>query len=145
MGLGQACTENRPCSVPRHAAEDPQGIGAARLLRQDGAMFDGVSEEDDPDAALRALLARQLDRVASMMVEGDDGPRWAAVMLCRCLSLLGTTRCATGRPTSALSAFASTCCGAACSAAGVHTPILVASSAAGNQMKAIEEVFAAFG
>ena len=30
-------------------------------------------------------------------------------------------------------------------AAGVHTPILVPSSAAGNQMKAIEEVFAAFG
>ncbi len=29
--------------------------------------------------------------------------------------------------------------------AGVHTPILVPSSAAGNQMKAIEEVFAAFG
>src|ERR1700692_4002506 len=29
-------------------------------------------------------------------------------------------------------------------AAGVHTPILVPSSAAGNQMKAIEEVFAAF-
>lgn len=28
---------------------------------------------------------------------------------------------------------------------GVHTPILVPSSAAGNQMKAIEEVFAAFG
>jgi hypothetical protein len=27
----------------------------------------------------------------------------------------------------------------------VHTPILVPSSAAGNQMKAIEEVFAAFG
>jgi hypothetical protein len=38
-------------------------------------MFDGVSEEDDPDAALRALLARQLDCVASMMVGGDDGPR----------------------------------------------------------------------
>ncbi len=30
-------------------------------------------------------------------------------------------------------------------AAGVHTPILVPSSAGGNQMKAIEEVFAAFG
>ena len=30
-------------------------------------------------------------------------------------------------------------------AAGVHTPILVPSSAAGNQLKAIEEVFAAFG
>jgi hypothetical protein len=30
-------------------------------------------------------------------------------------------------------------------AAGVHTPILVPSSAAGNQMKALEEVFAAFG
>jgi alkanesulfonate monooxygenase SsuD/methylene tetrahydromethanopterin reductase-like flavin-dependent oxidoreductase (luciferase family) len=30
-------------------------------------------------------------------------------------------------------------------AAGVHTPILVPSSAAGNQMKAIEEVFATFG
>jgi alkanesulfonate monooxygenase SsuD/methylene tetrahydromethanopterin reductase-like flavin-dependent oxidoreductase (luciferase family) len=30
-------------------------------------------------------------------------------------------------------------------AAGVHTPILVPSSAAGNQMKAIEEVFTAFG
>jgi hypothetical protein len=60
-------------------------------------MFDGVSEEDDPDAALRALLARQLDCVASMMVGGDDGPRRAAVMLCRCLSL-PTTRCATGRP-----------------------------------------------
>ena len=29
--------------------------------------------------------------------------------------------------------------------AGVHTPVLVPSSAAGNQMKAIEEVFAAFG
>ena len=29
--------------------------------------------------------------------------------------------------------------------AGVHTPILVPSSAAGNQMKALEEVFAAFG
>jgi len=29
-------------------------------------------------------------------------------------------------------------------AAGVHTPILVPSSAAGNQMKAVEEVFAAF-
>ncbi len=29
-------------------------------------------------------------------------------------------------------------------AAGIHTPILVPSSAAGNQMKAIEEVFAAF-
>ena len=28
--------------------------------------------------------------------------------------------------------------------AGVHTPILVPSSAAGNQLKAIEEVFAAF-
>ena len=28
--------------------------------------------------------------------------------------------------------------------AGVHTPILVPSSAAGNQNKAIEEVFAAF-
>jgi hypothetical protein len=108
-------------------------------------MFDGVSEEDDPDAALRALLARQLDCVASMMVGGDDGPRRAAVMLCRCLSL-PTTRCATGRPTSPLSGFASTCRGAACSAAGVHTPILVvAASAAGNQMKAIEEVFAAFG
>ena len=34
---------------------------------------------------------------------------------------------------------------AAWRAAGVHTPILVPSSAAGNQMKAIEEVFAAFG
>jgi len=30
-------------------------------------------------------------------------------------------------------------------AAGVHTPIIVPSSAAGNQMKAIEEVLAAFG
>ena len=30
-------------------------------------------------------------------------------------------------------------------ATGVHTPIIVPSSAAGNQMKAIEEVFAAFG
>jgi alkanesulfonate monooxygenase SsuD/methylene tetrahydromethanopterin reductase-like flavin-dependent oxidoreductase (luciferase family) len=29
-------------------------------------------------------------------------------------------------------------------AAGVHTPILVPSSAAGNQLKAVEEVFAAF-
>jgi hypothetical protein len=29
-------------------------------------------------------------------------------------------------------------------AIGVHTPILVPSSAAGNQMKAVEEVFAAF-
>jgi alkanesulfonate monooxygenase SsuD/methylene tetrahydromethanopterin reductase-like flavin-dependent oxidoreductase (luciferase family) len=29
--------------------------------------------------------------------------------------------------------------------AGVHTPILVPSSATGNQMKAVEEVFAAFG
>ncbi|MBL6650507.1 MAG: LLM class flavin-dependent oxidoreductase [Reyranella sp.] len=34
---------------------------------------------------------------------------------------------------------------AAWKAAGVHTPIIVPSSAAGNQMKAIEEVFAAFG
>ncbi|MFZ5778730.1 MAG: LLM class flavin-dependent oxidoreductase [Pseudomonadota bacterium] len=34
---------------------------------------------------------------------------------------------------------------AAWRASGVHTPILVPSSAAGNQMKAIEEVFAAFG
>ena len=34
---------------------------------------------------------------------------------------------------------------AAWRAASVHTPILVPSSAAGNQMKAIEEVFAAFG
>ena len=34
---------------------------------------------------------------------------------------------------------------AAWRAAGVHTPILVPSSAAGNQMTAIEEVFAAFG
>jgi len=34
---------------------------------------------------------------------------------------------------------------AAWRAPGVHTPILVPSSAAGNQMKAIEEVFAAFG
>jgi len=34
---------------------------------------------------------------------------------------------------------------AAWRAAGVHTPILVPSSAAGNQIKAIEEVFAAFG
>ena len=34
---------------------------------------------------------------------------------------------------------------AAWRAAGVHTPILVPSSAAGNQMKAIDEVFAAFG
>jgi alkanesulfonate monooxygenase SsuD/methylene tetrahydromethanopterin reductase-like flavin-dependent oxidoreductase (luciferase family) len=34
---------------------------------------------------------------------------------------------------------------AAWRAAGVHTPILVPTSAAGNQMKAIEEVFAAFG
>ena len=34
---------------------------------------------------------------------------------------------------------------AAWRAAGVHTPILVPSSAAGNQMKAIEEIFAAFG
>ena len=34
---------------------------------------------------------------------------------------------------------------AAWRAAGVHTPIVVPSSAAGNQMKAIEEVFAAFG
>jgi alkanesulfonate monooxygenase SsuD/methylene tetrahydromethanopterin reductase-like flavin-dependent oxidoreductase (luciferase family) len=33
---------------------------------------------------------------------------------------------------------------AAWRAAGVHTPIIVPSSAAGNQMKAIEEVFAAF-
>ncbi len=30
-------------------------------------------------------------------------------------------------------------------AAGVHTPVLVPSSASGNQMKAVEEVFAAFG
>jgi alkanesulfonate monooxygenase SsuD/methylene tetrahydromethanopterin reductase-like flavin-dependent oxidoreductase (luciferase family) len=29
--------------------------------------------------------------------------------------------------------------------AGVHTPILVPTSAAGNQLKAIDEVFAAFG
>lgn len=34
---------------------------------------------------------------------------------------------------------------AAWRAAGVHTPILVPSSAGGNQLKAIEEVFAAFG
>jgi alkanesulfonate monooxygenase SsuD/methylene tetrahydromethanopterin reductase-like flavin-dependent oxidoreductase (luciferase family) len=34
---------------------------------------------------------------------------------------------------------------AAWRAAGVHAPILVPSSAAGNQMKAIEEVFATFG
>ncbi|MPZ31951.1 MAG: LLM class flavin-dependent oxidoreductase [Rhodospirillales bacterium] len=34
---------------------------------------------------------------------------------------------------------------AAWRAVGVHTPILVPSSAAGNQMKAIDEVFAAFG
>jgi alkanesulfonate monooxygenase SsuD/methylene tetrahydromethanopterin reductase-like flavin-dependent oxidoreductase (luciferase family) len=34
---------------------------------------------------------------------------------------------------------------AAWRAAGIHTPILVPSSAAGNQMKAIEEVFATFG
>ena len=34
---------------------------------------------------------------------------------------------------------------AAWRAAGVHTPILVPSSAAGNQMTAIDEVFAAFG
>lgn len=34
---------------------------------------------------------------------------------------------------------------AAWRAAGVHTPILVPSSAAGNQFKAIEEVFATFG
>jgi alkanesulfonate monooxygenase SsuD/methylene tetrahydromethanopterin reductase-like flavin-dependent oxidoreductase (luciferase family) len=34
---------------------------------------------------------------------------------------------------------------AAWRAAGVHTPILVPSSAAGNQLKAIEEVFATFG
>lgn len=34
---------------------------------------------------------------------------------------------------------------AAWRAAGVHTPILVPSSAAGNQLKAIDEVFAAFG
>src|SRR5258705_73907 len=34
---------------------------------------------------------------------------------------------------------------AAWRAAGVHTPILVPSSAAGNQIRAIEEVFAAFG
>ncbi|HEY4890559.1 MAG TPA: LLM class flavin-dependent oxidoreductase [Reyranella sp.] len=34
---------------------------------------------------------------------------------------------------------------AAWRAAGVHTPILVPSSAAGNQMKAIEEVFTTFG
>jgi len=34
---------------------------------------------------------------------------------------------------------------AAWRAAGVHTPIVVPSSAAGNQLKAIEEVFAAFG
>ena len=33
---------------------------------------------------------------------------------------------------------------AAWRAAGVHTPILVPSSAAGNQMTAIDEVFAAF-
>jgi len=30
-------------------------------------------------------------------------------------------------------------------AAGVHTPILVPSSAAGNQLKAVQEVFATFG
>ena len=30
-------------------------------------------------------------------------------------------------------------------AAGVHTPILVPSSAAGNQLRAVEEVFATFG
>jgi hypothetical protein len=30
-------------------------------------------------------------------------------------------------------------------AAGVRTPILVPSSAAGNQLKAVEEIFAAFG
>ena len=34
---------------------------------------------------------------------------------------------------------------AAWRAAGVHTPILVPSSAAGNQLKAIDEAFAAFG
>jgi alkanesulfonate monooxygenase SsuD/methylene tetrahydromethanopterin reductase-like flavin-dependent oxidoreductase (luciferase family) len=34
---------------------------------------------------------------------------------------------------------------AAWRAAGVHTPVLVPSSAAGNQLKAIDEVFAAFG
>ena len=33
---------------------------------------------------------------------------------------------------------------AAWRAAGVHTPIIVPSSAAGNQLKAIQEVFAAF-
>jgi hypothetical protein len=33
---------------------------------------------------------------------------------------------------------------AAWRAAGVHTPILVPTSASGNQMKAIEEIFAAF-
>ena len=45
-------------------------------------MFDGV-----PDAALRAVLAQRLDRVVSMMLEAGDGPRWAAVMLCRWFSL----------------------------------------------------------
>jgi hypothetical protein len=34
---------------------------------------------------------------------------------------------------------------AAWRAADMHTPILVPSSGAGNQMKAIEEVFSAFG
>jgi alkanesulfonate monooxygenase SsuD/methylene tetrahydromethanopterin reductase-like flavin-dependent oxidoreductase (luciferase family) len=34
---------------------------------------------------------------------------------------------------------------AAWRAAGVHTPILVPSSVAGNQLKAIDEIFAAFG
>jgi hypothetical protein len=33
---------------------------------------------------------------------------------------------------------------AAWRAAGVHTPIIVPSSAEGNQIKAIEEIFAAF-
>ena len=48
-------------------------------------MFDGVSEEDDPDAALRALLARRLDWVAATMIRE---PGWAAVGIVDCLSLV---------------------------------------------------------
>ena len=58
-------------------------------------MFDGVSEEDDPDAALRALLARQLDWVAATMIRD---PGWAAVGIIDCLSLVFRYEMRHGRP-----------------------------------------------
>ena len=84
--------------------------------------------------ALSTISSRRMDAIEKAIAEGrrDDVPKFLTDKWLADNTLFGPA----AKVREGVAAWR---------AAGVHTPILVPSSAAGNQMKAIEEMFAAFG